>query len=204
MTLSSLLVFIPVYALAVLSPGPGVAAVVARTLARGPRGAGAYILGFVVGDLTWLLAAVSGLALIAKTYAPLFRLIQYAGAAYLLYVAVVMWRTRPEALGTADEAGAQSGWSAFLASYVLTLGNPKTMVFFLSIMPLVVTPEALSGVAVAQLALTCSIVLALIFSFYVVLAARARRLFTSTRALLRINRFTAAVMGCTAIVVANR
>ena len=37
MTLSSLLIFIPVYALAVLSPGPGVAAVVARTLSRGPR-----------------------------------------------------------------------------------------------------------------------------------------------------------------------
>ncbi|MCA0405816.1 MAG: LysE family translocator [Proteobacteria bacterium] len=203
MTLASLLIFIPVYALAVLSPGPGVASIVARTLSRGPRGAGAAILGFVAGDLTWLLAAVSGLALIAKAYAPLFRLIQYAGAAYLLYVAVQMWRAKPEALSAADTP-AESGFSAFLSSYLLTLGNPKTMVFFVSIMPLVVTPEALSGVAVVQLALTCAIVLALIFSCYVALAARARRLFTSTKALARINRCTAGVMGCTALVVASR
>lgn len=203
MTLSSLLIFIPVYALAVLSPGPGVAAVVARTLSRGPRGAAAFILGFVAGDLTWLLAAVSGLALIAKTYAPLFRLIQYVGAAYLLYVAVMMWRTRPEALATTD-AQSEGGWSAFLASYVLTLGNPKTMVFFLSIMPLVVTPEALDRVAIVELALTCAVVLAVIFSGYVALAARARRLFTSTEALSRINRATAGVMGCAALAVASR
>lgn len=203
MTLSALLMFIPVYALAVLSPGPGVAAIVARTLSRGARGAGACILGYVAGDLTWLFAAVSGLALIAKTYAPLFRLIQYVGAAYLLYIAVLMWRTKPTALST-TMAPADSGFSAFLSSYLLTLGNPKTMVFFLSIMPLVITPEALSAMAVVQLALTCSLVLTLIFSGYVALAARARQLFTSAPALARINRFTAGVMGCTAIAVASR
>ncbi len=204
MTLSSLLIFLPVYALAVLSPGPAVAAIVSRTLSRGPRGAGAFILGFIFGDLTWLLAAVFGLALLAQAYAPLFRLVQYAGAAYLFHVAVMMWRARPAAVATPEDAVSGGGWSAFFAAYVLTLGNPKTMVFFLSIMPLLVRPELLDGKAIAQLALVCASVLAAIFSGYVALALRARRLFTSRRALRRLNRLTAGVMGCAALAVASR
>jgi len=53
MSLYGLLVFSAVYMLAVATPGPGVAAVVARSLAKGTHGAPAFIAGFVVGDLIW-------------------------------------------------------------------------------------------------------------------------------------------------------
>lgn len=204
MTLAALLLFIPVYALAAFSPGPAVAAMVARTLSRGTRGAAAFILGLIAGDLTWLVAASSGLGLIAQTYAPLFRAIQYAGAAYLLFMAVMMWRAEPAPPSEARDAEAGQGFSAFLAAFVLTLGNPKTMVFFLSIMPLVLSPDQLTPVAVAELALVCAVLLGVIFTGYVLLAARARRLFTSRTALRRINRGTAGVMAGTAAIVATR
>ena len=50
--------FCVVYFLAVATPGPGVAAVIAQGLARGSAGAPAFIAGFLVGDLIWFLAAV--------------------------------------------------------------------------------------------------------------------------------------------------
>ncbi len=61
MTLTGLLVFAVAYAMAVASPGPGIAAIVARALGNGMRGMGAFILGFVAGDLTLFLVAAFGL-----------------------------------------------------------------------------------------------------------------------------------------------
>lgn len=204
MTLSSLLLFLPVYALAVASPGPAVAAIIARTLGRGTQGSLAFIFGLIVGDLTWFAAATFGLSLIAQTYAPMFQAIKYAGAIYLLYVAWTIWRA-PVTTAEPTEAGrGNAGLSAFLGAYFLTLGNPKTMVFFLSIMPLVISPTELTPANVLELALICSIVLSLIFIGYVVLASRARRMLHSSRAIKAINRTTAGMMAGTALVVATR
>jgi hypothetical protein len=61
MTLAGLLTFGAVYGAAVASPGPGVTAVVARVLARGLRGAPAFIAGFLVGDLIWFALAATAL-----------------------------------------------------------------------------------------------------------------------------------------------
>jgi threonine/homoserine/homoserine lactone efflux protein len=87
MTLTGLLVFGAAYATAVFSPGPGVAALVARVLARGLRGAPAFIAGFLIGDLVWFTVAATGLALLAQTFAIVFLAVKYAGVAYLLYLA---------------------------------------------------------------------------------------------------------------------
>ena len=54
MDLTALLVFTATLAVAVASPGPGVIALVARVIGRGPQGSAAYVAGFVVGDVVWL------------------------------------------------------------------------------------------------------------------------------------------------------
>jgi len=62
MTLAGLLIFAAVYVVATASPGPGVAAVVARVLAKGTHGMPGFIAGFVIGDLIWFSIAATGLA----------------------------------------------------------------------------------------------------------------------------------------------
>ena len=89
MTLTSLLLFAFVYFAAVATPGPGVAALVARVLGRGLTGVAPFIAGYVVGDMIWLIVAGTGLSVIANAFAGLFVAIKYAGAAYLLYLG---WR----------------------------------------------------------------------------------------------------------------
>src|SRR5580700_4978450 len=89
MSLSSLLLFVGIYAAAVATPGPGVAAIVARVLAQGLSGVAPFIAGFVVGDLVWFAIAATGLAVLAHEFAALFSAIRWAGAAYLLWLA---WR----------------------------------------------------------------------------------------------------------------
>ena len=81
------------YFLAVATPGPGVAAVIARSLAHGTRGAGAFIAGYLVGDLLWFTVAVAGLAALAHSAQAVFVVVKYLGAAYLLYLAYRAWHT---------------------------------------------------------------------------------------------------------------
>jgi threonine/homoserine/homoserine lactone efflux protein len=72
MSLYGLLSFCVAYVLAVASPGPGVAAVLARSLGHGMRGAPAFIAGFLVGDLVWFALAAAGLAALAQVARPRF------------------------------------------------------------------------------------------------------------------------------------
>jgi threonine/homoserine/homoserine lactone efflux protein len=204
MNWTSLLVFASVYAVAVATPGPGIAALVARTLGRGTAGAFPFILGFVVGDLIWFLAAAAGLSVIAKAYAPFFTVIKYAGCAYLISLAVALWRQEPVAADCGVKAPAEKPFSAFLGSLFLTLGNPKVMIFFLSIMPLVIRPEDISPVVALELAITITIVISSILCAYMLLASRARSLFCAPRSLRIIQRVNAGVLAGAAVTIATR
>ena len=202
MSLSSLLLFAAVYFAAVASPGPGIAALVARVLGHGARGVAPFIAGYVVGDLIWLIAAGAGLSALAKAFAALFVAIRYAGAGYLLYLA---WRTATAPVSSGEAAAAASrGWRAFMGSLSLTLGNPKVMVFFLSIMPLVIDMRTLTPAALAKLAAVVVLVITATLSAYALAASRARALLRSARAVRFARRAAAGLMAGVAVAVAAR
>jgi len=204
MTLTGLLLFSAAYATAVISPGPGVAALVARVLARGLRGAPAFIAGFLIGDLVWFTVAATGLALLAQTFAMVFLAVKYAGAAYLLYLAWRLW-TAPAAAGEiAAAAPSERPLRLFLGSLSLTLGNPKPIIFFLAILPTVVDLTRLDRGGFAEIAALMAVILTVILGGYALAAAYARRLFTSARAIRAVNRGTGAVMAGAAIAIAAR
>src|ERR1700733_3221440 len=201
-TLNSIILFAAVYFAAVATPGPGVAALVARVLGQGLSGLAPFIAGYFIGDMIWLTLAATGLVVIAKTFAGVFIAIKFAGAVYLLYLA---WRmaTAPAVIGAAPTE-ATRGWRAFLGSLSLTLGNPKVMVFFLSIMPLVVDVRTLTALALFELALVCGVVISATLALYALAANRARILLRSTRAMRFVNRAAGGLMAGVAVAVATR
>jgi threonine/homoserine/homoserine lactone efflux protein len=201
-TAASLFLFAAVYFAAVATPGPGIAALVARVLGAGLGGAAAFIAGYVVGDLIWLVLAATGLSVLATTFVGAFVAVKYAGAAYLLFVA---WKlaTAPVHAG-AETASPSRGWRAFLGSLSLTLGNPKVMIFFLSIMPLVVDVRRLAPAAIAELALTSAVVISLTLSAYALAAYRVRGLFRSDRAMRFAHRASGGAIAGAAVVIATR
>jgi threonine/homoserine/homoserine lactone efflux protein len=203
LSLSSLLLFVGVYVAAVATPGPGIAALVARVLGRGLGGIAPFIAGFVVGDLIWFSFAATGLAVLAHEFAGIFTVIRFAGVAYLLYLAWTMWRApvRPADVGIAEGASAAR---SFLGALSLTLGNPKVIVFFLSIMPLVVDFDALNARTALEVAATMIVVLSSVLLTYAIAANRARRLFRSARAMKMINRGAAGIVAGAALAIAAR
>jgi threonine/homoserine/homoserine lactone efflux protein len=195
--------FAGVYAAAVATPGPGVAAIVARVLAQGLKGIAPFIAGFVVGDLIWLAVAATGLAVLAHEFAALFTLVRFCGVLYLFWLAWRLWRAPVDAASDAVPPSAR-GVRAFLGALSLTLGNPKVIVFFLSIMPLVVDLRAMTIGTFAEIAVIMPLVLAPVLVVYALAANRARALFRSPHAMKMINRGAAGVMAGAAVAVATR
>jgi threonine/homoserine/homoserine lactone efflux protein len=204
MALHGLILFCLAYVLAVATPGPGIAAIVARVLGRGSVGLAPFIAGYLVGDLTWFTLAATGMAMLARSAHTLFLLIRYAGAAYLLYLAYRLW-TAPAALPPEGAVLPQErGSQLFVGSLSLTLSNPKAMIFYLALLPTVIDLPALTIVAFLELALALSVILCTVLIAYAVAALRARRLFRSSRALRWLNRSTGTVLAGAAIAVAAR
>lgn len=203
MDLSGFLVFCGVYAMATFSPGPAVAAIVARTLAVGSRRTAPFIFGVIAGDLVWFALVALGLAALAQNFQTLFLVIKYAGVAYLLYLAFKLWTAPADAPKEASQARGE-GWKLFLGGLALTMGNAKVMVFFVSILPLVVDLAALTPLVAAELAVTMMLILSAAMWTYALAASRARRLISSPRAMRLVNRGTGAVMAGAAVAVAAR
>jgi len=204
MTLMGLLTFGAVYGAAVASPGPGVAAVFARVLARGLRGAPAFIAGFLVGDLIWFALAATTLHALAQTFAVLFVGIRFAGAAYLLYLAWKLWTTPAVAGNVAAESRTERPLRLFLGGLSLTLGNPKVIFFFLALLPMVVDLGTLSLSGFLEIAAAIAVILSAVLGGYALLAAFGRRFITSPRAIRIVNRGTGTVMAGAAVTIATR
>lgn len=203
MDLAGLLIFASALFVAALSPGPAIAAIVARVLARGTAGAGAFCLGLAVGDVVWLTAAVFGLAFLAQSFALAFVALKYAGAAYLLCLAVRLWRA-PGRVESAEAPRAERPLSLFGTGLALTLGNPKTMVFYLALLPNILDLSTVTPAGYGELVAAIACVLSVVFGGYVLLAARARRLLTSERAVRFVNRIAGTAMAGAAVAVASR
>ncbi len=204
MSISSLLLFAAVYFAAVATPGPGVAALVARVLAYGLVGVAPFIAGYVVGDFVWLAIAATGLAVVAHEFAGVFVALKFAGVAYLLFVAWGMARSSAPLDAAAPPSRATRGWRAFSGSLSLTLGNPKVIVFFLSIMPLVVDLDAMSPASFFEIAATMTLVISATLFVYALAANRAREMLRSTRAMRLVHRAAAGVMAGVALAIATR
>lgn len=204
MDLAGLIVFATALFIAAASPGPGIAAIVARVLGRGPQGAVAFSIGVALGDVVWLTFAVLGLAALAQAFHGVFLVIKWAGAAYLLYMAYRLWTAPAEALDTRADVAAESPVRLLLGGLALTLGNPKPIVFYLALLPTILDLTQVTMLGYAELVAATFAVLGVVFAIYIGLAARARRLFTSPRALRALNRGTGAVMAGAAAAIAAR
>lgn len=203
MTLTGFVAYSAALALAVAVPGPGIVAMVARGLGSGFRATLPFTVGIALGDLIYLTAAVLGLAFIAQTFGFAFMAIKYAGAAYLMYLAIKFW-TAGVGVGTVAAERAESPVAAFLSGLMVTLGNPKVMVFYLALLPAIID---LSSVTLTDyfvlVALTALILFAILIP-YLALATRTRALLQQPAAIKRISRVASVFLGGAAIAIAMR
>jgi hypothetical protein len=203
MPVSGLVLFALTYFVAVATPGPGIAAVLARALGKGLKGMPAFIAGFVLGDLTLYAAAAAGFAALAGAYAPIFLAIKWGGAAYLIWLSYRLWTAPVEPTSeTWSEQGSDAPFSLFLTTYSLTLGNPKPILFFVALLPSIIDLENLTLADFLTVAVLIAVIIAGTLAAYATAAAKARQLFSSVSARRRINRITGSILAVAAVLIA--
>jgi threonine/homoserine/homoserine lactone efflux protein len=198
---SSLLIFALALMVAAGTPGPSVAALVARVLTNGFRDVLPFLAAMWIGEALWLTCAVAGLAVVARTFGMLFTVLKFVGVAYLLLLAFKMWFA-PAEVADRELPRGQSPWRMFAAGLTVTLGNPKIMVFYLALLPTIVNLDHIAVAAWAELTATTLAVLMAVDCAWALLAVRARRFLTSRRAVKIANRSSATAMVGAAIAIA--
>lgn len=203
MTPASILLFAGALVVAAGAPGPSVAALVARVIARGIRDVVPFLIALWIGEGIWLSLAVFGLAWVAETFHLVFTAIRYAGVAYLLYLAWTMW-TAPLVTREDHVPQTRSPWRLFMVGLGVCLGNPKVMMFYLALLPTIIDLGSVTVVGWLELTLTMFAVLMAIDLTWATAALHARRLLRSPRAMRIANRAGATAMAGAAAAIAMR
>ncbi|MFY7865400.1 LysE family transporter [Roseateles sp.] len=134
-----------------LIPGPGNLALITSTGKGGIRGGLAATLGVIAGDQVLMWLAVAGVAALLTAYPAAFHAVQWIGAAYLAWLGFKMLLAKP---GGAPVLSMQPR-HFFRQTVLITLLNPKAIVFYMAFFPLFVDPKRHLGLPTfAAMALT--------------------------------------------------
>ena len=117
-----------------ITPGPGIAYVVARTVAGGRTEGLASCFGTGIGGLLHVLAAAAGLSLLVAQSAVAFDLLKYLGAAYLVYLGIRLLLRKDQPFGV-EPVASRGARRALLEGIVVEALNVKTALFFLAFLP---------------------------------------------------------------------
>jgi len=163
------LTFLLAATLLAITPGPGIAYVVARTVAGGKGEGVASCFGTALGGMVHVLAAALGLSLLLAQSALAYSVLKYLGAAYLIYLGIKVLASRAPSteLPGLRRAGARK---AFRDGVIVETLNVKTAMFFLAFIPQFVTAGDGSALQFFVLGTTC-VVLNTTVDLLIVMAA---------------------------------
>jgi threonine/homoserine/homoserine lactone efflux protein len=193
-----------VVAVAALTPGPAVTAIVARAMSDGIRPAMAMNAGVVTGDLVLFALAAAGMSAMAKSADTAFVVLKFAGAAYLAWQGVKFWRVRPRAVATAATTHELDFARNYGAGVLLMVGHAQAMLFYAALLPGFVNMSALTAREFALIALTLVIVIGGINAAYGLAAAHARRFMAGERAQRTLHRVAGTLLLVAAALVLTR
>lgn len=201
--------FAAVFAVSAVLPGPDTMLLFSRALGSGASSAVPVAVGLTVGKLALLTAAIAGVTAAAAALGPLFVVLKLAGGAYLVWLAVRLWRRagREAPVGQRGDRGclltAGRGWRAGGLGVVLTISNPQALLFYVAVLPSVLGSQHVTVVEYLLLCLTLAAVMTVVAAGYIGLATRARAALTSSRRRLA-DRAGAVLLGLTGALAASR
>lgn len=185
-----------------LAPGPAVMLVVATGLTQGAPRAGLATAGILSANLLYFLVSATGLSSLLAGSVGLFQAVRYLGALYLLWLGATAILGKPGVLSPLAAASA-GPLRTYRAGLLLQLGNPKSLLCFLAILPQFIDPRAPLGTQMIWLAAGSMLPELAILVGYGHLAARARRLYATERFARWTERLAGGLLIGTAALVAG-
>lgn len=175
-----------------LLPGPNVAVIVASSMERG-RAAGLWtVAGTSAAMVIQLTLVVLGMAALTVWLAEKFEWIRWAGVVYLVLLGVAAWRAGGGLDGGAAASAGVGSRGHWLRGFLVSLTNPKTLLFYGAFMPQFVTGSGSAAAELTLLAGTFVVMAVVVDSLWALLAARVRGIL-GVSARIR-NRLTAVLL----------
>ena len=188
-SLPNLSIFLLAALILLLTPGPAVLYIVARSLDQGRLAGFVSVLSIEVGNFVHVLAATLGLSAILVSSALAFSIVKYLGAAYLIYLGVRRLLAR-ETEHQLTPFQRQSLRRIFRQGVLVAILNPKTALFFFAFLPQFVDSSK-GSLTIQLLNLGCLFVFMVIVtdSLYALLAGTVGQWLKGTHSFLRIERY---------------
>ncbi len=188
--LNSLALISAMFVLAI-SPGPWVFATISRAIASGFRNASLLIFGIVVGDIIYLLLANFGLNIIARVLGEFLIFVRYIARFYLIYLGYKIWGLNQ----SFNIVKCSISWKRdFFSGLLITLSNPKVIIFYLTFLPAFIDLELLRRYDIIIIITIVSVTLAFVLLSYAYMASRAKEFIKSKKAIKRLNQISGGVM----------
>ena len=163
-------------------PGPGTFTLLTSTGQGGMKAGSAAVLGVILGDQVLLWLAVAGVAALLAAHPLVFQAVQYGGAAYLVWIGLKLVFAKPGAGGPIHIEPRHYVRQAFL----ITLLNPKAIVFYMAFFPLFIDPARhLGAITFGAMAMTIAAITAV---YCLLLCAFAQAVSAQVRARRRLAR----------------
>lgn len=182
-TADALVTFVVTAVIMVAVPGPNVLFIVGRSIALGRWGGFLSILGTALGSVIMVAVVAAGVGTIIAQSIALFTIVKVAGAGYLAYLGVQAIRHRRRAARTTIEPSTRrSGARQLTEGFVVGVTNPKSIAFFIAVLPQFVSPRG--GAVPLQMFILGAIVVAIGIvcdSFWVLASSAAREWFARSR-----------------------
>jgi threonine/homoserine/homoserine lactone efflux protein len=203
LTLTNIAALAGIMLLGALVPGVSVLAVSARSAAFGFAHGVLTSVGIVVGDIVFILIAMYGLSVLADLMGSHFALIKYLGGAYLIWLGIVLWRSKQKAHG-GEKSSKTTMRSSFMTGLLITLADQKAILFYLGFFPAFMDLSRLSPADTGIILLIAIVAVGGPKIFYAFMAERATLIFRNSKATRAINIAAGGVMvGVGVILVAK-
>jgi len=197
LTLLSLTIATFVYA---ISPGPGLFAVLAISTRYGAMPAMWLSLGHTVGDIIYVTVAMLALSALAEIISNSMLYVKIFGASYLIYIGYQQWRSKGVSFEQSNKK--ESILKLLLAGFIVGVTNPKTIIFYLSFLPIFVDLNNLTISTEVQVIAVIGFTVFFVLSLANVLGFKLRRHIENPAVIKRVNEVTGVTMILVGIFVA--
>jgi homoserine/homoserine lactone efflux protein len=181
MELSVYFAFVVATIIMISLPGPSVLLTVSHTISFGWRRAIVTVAGATLGVGVQLIVAAIGLASLLQAVADAFEWLRWGGAVYLVYLGIKQWRSASQPVEFA--AHSATGAKLFLQGFVITIFNPKSLIFIAAFLPQFIDTTRPIGMQFTLILPTFLAIAFVITSVWAVVAGKASGLLQSQRAL---------------------
>ncbi|MED4584760.1 LysE family translocator [Brevibacillus choshinensis] len=202
--MSEYMVFALAFAASAASPGPEIAGLLSRALSGGVFASFSLALGIILGKLLMLTAAVLGLTALVEVIGPMFIVLKFCGAVYLVWLGIKKWKNAGRMLAVNEKPKPVNAIVDIGLGLTMTLSNPIAILFYIALLPGVIN---ISGLTLNSYALLCTIIICVMTCIvvgYGIMAEVVRKRFSSANSKALMDRFAGAMMIGAGILIAIR